>query len=584
MAQAYPTYNRNRAALVEAMIENPKARRADQLKRGPIYQQPGQQPASAAAPSLPPSVAEPVPVPVDRPAGGRLPGYTRPPDADERLTGEGGAELGARKVYPTYSPPSSAKVEAAPGEPASLESSAVPGVRRYPTYSRGPAAQHLDDLVNTKATDANGRLRSGAKTALLAPTQPTDSLGNALGQLLGSFVAGAAVPSTDEELIRQRDIVRAAPAAQREAAEEDRRMKSEDAASQIAYRDSMTDYNNTTRKDEATARAEDKAKQRLITELRTKQSVDPSKDSVFLNRWQKLFGDPFNVDSWNNKKGNFTIRGVVTDPSRPQEQHDVAYNFATGETKDLGLSDYVTPRDTQGMSENERRVDSDRDRGYSALERQRSISNDLQRVGLSISKGHLDLANLSRDDRLSENTRKEIGAAAKLRADAEQQQMDAEAFKGAGMYQGDDGQQHQAKWAAQKWKAAEDKAEALRREYFSTYGYLHAPDGGEIKMSTGEFRQLFPNAPNPSASAPSYGVVLTDSDQPGTPQTNTYAPRRPTPRAPSSAAPSAAAPAQSKGRVSRSNFDKVRAQNPHLKNASDAEVESALRAQGIEVY
>lgn len=38
------------------------------------------------------------------------------------------------------------------------------------------------------------------------------------------------------------------------------------------------------------------------------------------------------------------------------------------------------------------------------------------------------------------------------------------------------------------------------------------------------------------------------------------------------------------GRVSRKNFDKVRAKNPTLAGKSDAEVEAALRAQGVEVY
>jgi hypothetical protein len=60
------------------------------------------------------------------------------------------------------------------------------------------------------------------------------------------------------------------------------------------------------------------------------------------------------------------------------------------------------------------------------------------------------------------------------------------------------------------------------------------------------------------------------------------APRSTSPaRAARPAAPSAPAPA---GRVSRRNFDRVRAQNPSLRGKSDAEVEAALRAQGIVVY
>jgi hypothetical protein len=226
------------------------------------------------------------------------------------------------------------------------------------------------------------------------------------------------------------------------------------------------------------------------------------------------------------------VAADLVDAADPTQVHKVLVNKLTGEQSDLGTTRFTQPvhSDTE-MTAAEEHADSDRDRGYNALERQRSVSNDLQRAGLNLSRERFDFSKLERDDRLSEVSRKEIGAAAHMRSQAEQAQMDAEAFKGAGMYKGDDGKEHQAKWAAQKWKAAEDKAEALRREYFSTYGYLHAPDGGEVKMTMDEFRQLFPNAPNPSASAPSYGVVLIDSDQPGTPRTNTASPRRPAPRA-----------------------------------------------------
>jgi hypothetical protein len=304
-----------------------------------------------------------------------------------------------------------------------------------------------------------------------------------------------------------------------------------------------------------------------------KEQLDPSnpRHAAFLAHLEER-GVVIDPQEFNRTPGNVRSLTLV-DREHPEQTRRILFNVVTGETTDAGQAGYVPPRDASGMTEAERRTDGDRDRGYNALERQRAVSNELRRAGLNLSRERFDFSKLERDDRLSENSRKEIGAAAHLRSQAEQAQMDAEAFKGSGMYTGDDGKEHQAKWAAQKWKAAEDKAEGLRREYFSTYGYLHAPDGGEVKMTMDEFRQLFPNAPNPSASAPSYGVVLTDSDQPGTPRTNTTSPRN-----------SSAAPAQSKGRVSRANFDKVRAQNPHLKDASDAEVEAALRAQGIEVY
>jgi hypothetical protein len=323
-------------------------------------------------------------------------------------------------------------------------------------------------------------------------------------------------------------------------------------------------------------------RQNVLAQVRARKGTAFKPDDPLLAQAEKL-GMHFDAEALNNAASN-VVSVTLVDPDHPEQLRRATLNKISGEITDVGRSGYVQPVGPDGLTESQRRGDADRDRGFNALEQQRSVTNELQRAGLNLSRERFDFSKVLRDDRLTESTRKEVGAAAKLRADAEQQQMDAEAFKGAGMYTGDDGQQHQAKWAAQKWKAAEDKAEALRREYFSSYGYLHAPDGGEIKMTTDEFRQLFPNAPNPTASAPSYGVVLTDSTQPGTPHTNTYPPHRPAPRAPSSASPSSAAPAQPRGRVSRANFDKVRAQNPSLQGKSDAEVEAALRAQGIDVY
>lgn len=336
------------------------------------------------------------------------------------------------------------------------------------------------------------------------------------------------------------------------------------------------------KREDARAKAEQARVLRVLSSLKG-QRLDPNDPRVTQLRTDAdRAGILFDVESFNSSRGN-VVRYTRTDPEHPERTVEVERNVVTGEESVLGQRGFQATRNADGMTTAEVKSDEDRDRSYSALEHQRAVSNELQRAGFNLSRERFDFSKLQRDDRLSENTRKEMGLAAKMRSEAEQAQMDAESFKGAGMYVGEDKKEHQAKWAAQRWKAAEDKAEAKRREYFSTYGYLHEPaGGGDIRMTLGEFRQLFPNAPNPMASAPSYGVVLTDPTQPGTPQTNT-APRRGAPRS-SSSAPSSAAPAQAKGRVSRANFDKVRAQNPHLKNASDAEVESALKAMGIEVY
>lgn len=56
------------------------------------------------------------------------------------------------------------------------------------------------------------------------------------------------------------------------------------------------------------------------------------------------------------------------------------------------------------------------------------------------------------------------------------------------------------------------------------------------------------------------------------------------PRSAPAARPGASSTPAPAGRVSRKNFGRVRAQNPSLAGKSDAEVEAALRAQGIEVF
>lgn len=520
----------------------------------------------------------------------QFPGYNpeRTPERDERLTGEGGAELGARQVPPHGSSRSYDARVAASGRPMDEEPETSPA---YPGYTRGPAAQRLDDLLSTPATDRNGRLRSGALMALEGPRTPTDSLGNAAGQLLANFVGGLLHKNADEEVDRRREIALAVPAAQREAAEETRQLEREDARSQIDLRASQADWNRKRPGLEALKQTQTALQREISNRLREPRAFDPSDayDSDLASRAQAA-GVRFAPGAFGDYKNPFSLEVLDPSDATGTRKTRFVYDRDSGGFRPLAANgqplqtNYVQPVRASGMTEAQERADADRDRGFTALERQRSVSNELQRAGLNLAGARFDFSKLLRDDRLSENARKEMGAAAKLRSEAEQAEMDARAFANDGMYTGDDGKQHQAKWAAQRYKGAQDKAEALRRQYFQTYGYLHAPDGGEMKMTMDEFRQLFPNAPNPSASAPSYGVVITDSTQPGTPHTNNYPPRRPAPRVPSSAAPSSAAPAQPKGRVSRANFGRVREQNPQLKNASDAEVEAALRAMGIEVY
>src|SRR5436853_141578 len=82
--QLYPTYNPQRAAAVEALLA--KGRRADSLRRLPPVKPPREYPVYRNT--------QPQTLPSYNPE--------RTPEGDDRLTGEGGAELASRQIYPTY--------------------------------------------------------------------------------------------------------------------------------------------------------------------------------------------------------------------------------------------------------------------------------------------------------------------------------------------------------------------------------------------------------------------------------------------------------------------------------------------------
>ena len=399
-----------------------------------------------------------------------------------------------------------------------------------------------DIEANPTHQNGNSRLAGALKNAARGALQGfarTGSLAGAAGGAITGGVAGAVNKSLDERFDEQDAVARLRPALQGQYEREGARLKLDDARAGVRLENAQAGYAEARPDLEAAKREDVKAKAeqarvfRVLSSLKG-QRLDPNDPRVMQLRTDAdRAGIPFDVESFNNSKGNI-VRYTRTDPAHPEQTVEVERNVVTGQETVLGQRGFQATRNAEGMTTAEVKSDADRDRSFNALERQRSVMNELQRAGFNLSRERFDFAKLERDDRLSEGTRKEVGAAAKMRSEAEQAQMDADSFKGAGMYTGEDGKERQAKWAAQKWKAAEDKAEAKRREYFQAYGYLHAPDGGEMKMTMDEFRQLFPHAPNPSASAPSYGVVLTDSTQPGTPHTNTYPPRRSAPRQPGS--------------------------------------------------
>jgi hypothetical protein len=210
-------------------------------------------------------------------------------------------------------------------------------------------------------------------------------------------------------------------------------------------------------------------------------------------------------------------------------------------------------------------------------------SQGAERIG--IMRQHLTLAQAVANDRLDQQTRVDAGKANQLAAQAERFQQAAEAIGSRTKYKdpqtGEEKESRKAQNERDKFAA---QAQALRRQLFSTYGDLFDRGAdGRIQMTTAQYRSMFPSlGGNYVGDAQSLGVQLTDADTTGQGTPVPSPMKRLAPRA--SRTPASAAPANPVGRVSRANFDKVRAQNPSLKGKSDAEVEAVLRAQGIEVY
>jgi hypothetical protein len=471
------------------------------------------------------------------------------PTGDARLTGAGGAELGARQLSPTSDPAGPVPASSGPAVARPGRTKTPPDRSAFDLSTPEGARGYVDALRNYDPHDHNGRVKSfliGLGRGFLR--------GGISGALV-SGVAHAIEPSLDEREAQSRNMGDAAgaeaAATQRSAATS----RLADDASRRDYEAAQADYTRTQKPLNDAARREDGAKRVLLAQLGRMPTVDPERDKAFVRQWQSTFGDAFDVDAYNNKKGNFVVRGLVTDPSKPQEKHDVAFNFATGEQRDLGLSDYVVTRDAQGLSEGERRTDADRDASRVNLERQRSVSNELARAGLGIAQGHLalagqglDLRKLELDQRLSEQTRGELKDANKLLSEANGAQAEADDYADKGWYVGDDGQKHRAKWAVKAETDATNKAEALRQQFYGNYSYLW---GG--KMTRLQFSKNHPELMDSSEGskfhsnrqidemARRYGIEIVPDDSPieTAPSVGNSLPRRSAPAAGRAAAPAA---------------------------------------------
>lgn len=475
--------------------------------------------------------------------------------------------------------------------------------------------QERDHLATTPAKDRNGRFKSMLINALVQMGQnaqaategalrtgrPVDAYGLAavMGGAGGGLAAGALNPALDEERRRQyklnqvESLIKTRLSEQRAQAGDD-------------YRRAQTGWlqarpvSEGKKADAATRTKLQAAIQREISNrLKEPRPFDPSDayDADLAERAEAA-DVRFSPGMFGDFKNPAQLE--VIDPSDPSgtRKTRLVYDRETGAWRPLTVggqgvtSDYTQPVDPKtGMTEFQKGSLLLGTRRADETEKQHGISNEFTRQQLGLARGRLSLAQAAQDYRFDEQSRKHFGEANKLAAQAEEYARVASSLDSHSEYTDPDtGERKTSTRRVIDRDKFFAKADAARRELLTTYRDAFTQnEQGHVLMTEAEFKALFPSLAAKSADtrlgeALRLGIELTDG--PGAkPDSTNYTPSPIKPRARRSPAAGADRPAtQSKGRVARSNFDKVRAQNPSLQGKSDAEVEAALRAQGVEVY
>jgi hypothetical protein len=271
--------------------------------------------------------------------------------------------------------------------------------------------------------------------------------------------------------------------------------------------------------DKATAAALQRERSAVLGNLRLLKGskLDPSnpRHMALLERAANS-GIEVDADEWNNAKENLkTLR--VTDLQDPTKRKLISFNQVTGEQKDVAYDGFQTPihSDTE-LTANQEGVNADRDTSRANTERQRTITNNLSRARYNLSSQGFDLRRASQDARLSEQTRKELKDAHALQEQINKAQADADSYAGKGTFTGDDGKEHRAKWAVQKETDARNRADALKKQFDGTYGYL--TEGGDAPAGAGAPAAGAPSSsgahPLPRRNAPARGAAVAPAAAP----------------------------------------------------------------------
>lgn len=453
---------------------------------------------------------------------------------------------------------------------------------------RGDLGRYENDLEGWRnPADRNGRVKSGLKGAALGFVRglATGGLAGGVGGAATGLAYGVAVPNWDERAARDAEIARVGGRINLL----DQRAKEEAQTGEIQAQTDWMKARPAIEQGKADAQTLARAQQGLQREIgnrlkepRPFDATDPY-DSDLAQRAQAA-GVSFDPQSFGDFKNPAQME--VVDPSDPSgtKKTRLVLDRASGLWQPVTVNGqdvttgYATPVGPDGMTASQRgNLQLGQDR-FNETQKQNAVRNDFERARINLAGRRFDLSSAQFDNRLGEQTRRELKAANDLAARSEMYARAANDLSSKTTFvDPNDGQVKESK----KWAARRDeylaKAAEGRRQFVDNYGYLFAPsDGAAPQMTLDQFRGLFPNAAgSPAVEASRLGVTLSDTDQgvraPSSPMPRRSAPMRVGGRG------STPSPAQSKGNVSRAKF---RQKYPQYQNSTDSNVDAAISAAG----
>jgi hypothetical protein len=447
-----------------------------------------------------------------------------------------------------------------------------------------------DDLLAPKARDGNGRGMSILK-----------GLGRGLlhGRIVGAAAEGVASgfdPSRDERGA-QNDALgmdRARLAVLREQMDARAGTRLRDAQASLA--EAKPDMERERASALALYRRQQAVQREITNRLKDPRPFDAAKDADLLSRAASV-GVNVPTGMFGDYKNRPTME--VLDPSDPSgtTKTRLEYDRASGDWMPVAAggsgvtTNYAQPLDPKtGMTNYQTGSLQLGGANYKERVRHNLVGESQGSERIGIARGHLTLAQAAQDTRFSEQDRKRYDGANKLAAKAEEYDTIASAIERNREFDYKDPATGEMVHVDSKRRAIErDKnlaaAAEARRELFTSYrDAFNTDEQAHVLMTEAEFKALFPTLAAKRregeylGEALRLGIQLTDG--PGAkPDATNYTPSPIQRRSRRGAVSAAPAPSAGKTHVTRADARRL---YPQLKDASDADVDAAIRAGGYE--